>query len=118
MNKLYQTVKYCKQFENIPRHDRYEKGCKNCPHTDLCDILPCMPADIDLLKLGVLYREQCKSIDVEELREDYKTSVELVKRFEKDAEKLGRIKDIILNKNYDLPNERLNDIAKIVGDQC
>jgi len=116
MNKLYQTVKYCKQFENIPMYDRYEKGCKNCHHTELCDILPCMPAEMDLLKLGILYQDECKSINTEELQEDYQASVELVRRFEKDSEKLGKIKDVLVNRNYDLPVERLNKIGKIVGE--
>lgn len=121
MNKLYQTVKYCKQFESIPRYDRYEKGCKNCPHTDLCDILPCMPAEMDLLKLGVLCRKN-KTSGVEgefkaELEEDYRSLVDLVKQMEKDSQKLADIKDLFYNfKKVSKNNTNLIEFYVMVGE--
>ena len=123
INDITAMSAYCKEVDRIKRSDEKQEACMKCKYNDLCNVFPGKPSEIHLDKLGILYRGKVKSIAEDEIQDDTIAdrqtilSLErLVERFELSDRKLIKIKRIIENKEYKTQLERLNEIARIVGE--
>ena len=127
MNKIIDMAIYCKTVQKLPLSDRYNQGCKSCNYQRLCKSFAEQPSEIDTDILNSIMRvrnennaekeiQSLKDLDLKRDSEVIKSLEELTTRFEMSDRKLIRIKQVILSNAYTLKSEKLNAIARIVGE--